>query len=140
MAHDPSEHVHPRVWGQIAVTAACMLLGPANALAQETLAQVGTPVEIGLSPQQREAVARIVQARLADEFRLYALTWMYHWNVDGIEFAQLHELFGKQYEALAEMVDAVAERVQQLGYEASVSADSSRSGVPRSSARSDAVG
>ena len=38
-----------------------------------------------------------------------------HWNVKGIEFYQLHELFEELYETFEEHVDTVAERASALG-------------------------
>ncbi|MDS0284604.1 DNA starvation/stationary phase protection protein Dps [Haloarcula onubensis] len=38
-----------------------------------------------------------------------------HWNVKGIEFYQLHELFQELYESLEPHIDAVAERSSALG-------------------------
>ena len=51
---------------------------------------------------------------LADTYVLYVKTQNYHWNVVGPRFQILHETFGDQYEALAEAVDAVAERLRAL--------------------------
>jgi starvation-inducible DNA-binding protein len=51
---------------------------------------------------------------LADLHVLYTKTHNYHWNVTGPQFYSLHKLLEEQYEALAESIDAVAERVRQL--------------------------
>lgn len=51
---------------------------------------------------------------LADVYLLALKTHGYHWNVEGALFPQLHELFGKQYEALFAAADDVAERVRAL--------------------------
>ena len=52
---------------------------------------------------------------LADEYVLYTKTRNYHWNVTGPHFNDLHKLFEAQYDALAEVVDEVAERIRALG-------------------------
>ncbi|MEO7653353.1 MAG: DNA starvation/stationary phase protection protein, partial [Bryobacteraceae bacterium] len=39
----------------------------------------------------------------------------YHWNVTGPHFAQLHLLFGKQYEEVDDVIDNAAERIRALG-------------------------
>src|SRR5205814_8721733 len=39
----------------------------------------------------------------------------HHWQVSGHTFYSLHLLFDKHYEEQAELVDAIAERVQLLG-------------------------
>lgn len=50
----------------------------------------------------------------ADTFKLYLQTLNFHWHVHGIHFAQLHLMFEKQYETLAEFMDEVAERIRIL--------------------------
>ena len=71
--------------------------------------------DIGLTNQQREGVIEILNARLSDNVTLYIKTRKYHWNVRGIEFAQLHAFFETQYDQLEEAMDEIAERVVQLG-------------------------
>ena len=60
---------------------------------------------------------RIVDALnqvLADAYALMALTHLAHWNIEGSDFFELHKAFQKQYEALFEAVDDIAERVRAL--------------------------
>jgi starvation-inducible DNA-binding protein len=71
--------------------------------------------EIGLLEKDRQEVARILRAILADEYVLYTKTRNFHWNVTGPNFSELHSLFERQYEALNETVDSVAERIRALG-------------------------
>lgn len=71
--------------------------------------------DVGLTERQREAVIDILNARLSDTVTLYVKTRKYHWNVRGIEFAQLHEFFEEQYDQLEEAMDEIAERVRQVG-------------------------
>jgi starvation-inducible DNA-binding protein len=52
---------------------------------------------------------------LADTMTLRDLYKKSHWQVAGPSFYQLHLLFDKHYEEQAELVDAIAERVQLLG-------------------------
>ncbi|MEM9243223.1 MAG: DNA starvation/stationary phase protection protein [Pseudomonadota bacterium] len=52
---------------------------------------------------------------LADTYALYLKTQNYHWNVEGKDFFALHGVFEEQYEALADAVDEIAERVRMLG-------------------------
>jgi starvation-inducible DNA-binding protein len=70
---------------------------------------------IGLADGARDRVVGLLGALLADEYLLYTKTRNYHWNVTGPHFSQLHDLFETQYEALAEIVDEVAERIRALG-------------------------
>ena len=52
---------------------------------------------------------------LANSYLLSLKTQNYHWNVVGENFKPLHELFGAQYEELADAIDEVAERMRALG-------------------------
>lgn len=49
---------------------------------------------------------------LADTFSMYLKAHNFHWNVEGSDFPQLHELFGKIYEELQEAVDSIAEHIR----------------------------
>jgi len=62
----------------------------------------------------REAVDNLNQL-LADTTTLRDLYKKHHWQVAGPTFYQLHLLFDKHYEQQAELVDAIAERIQLLG-------------------------
>ena len=46
---------------------------------------------------------------------LYTKTLNYHWNITGPEFIALHLLLEEQYDALAESIDEIAERVRKMG-------------------------
>jgi starvation-inducible DNA-binding protein len=52
---------------------------------------------------------------LADTMTLRDMYKKHHWQVSGSTFYQLHLLFDKHFGEQAELVDAVAERVQTLG-------------------------
>jgi starvation-inducible DNA-binding protein len=52
---------------------------------------------------------------LADTITMRDLYKKSHWQVAGPTFYQLHLLFDKHFEAQAELVDAIAERIQMLG-------------------------
>jgi starvation-inducible DNA-binding protein len=71
-------------------------------------------IHIGLSDQQRETAISILNTLLADEFVLYAKSRRFHWNVEGLNFSELHNLFEKQYEQLGQFIDEIAERVRAL--------------------------
>lgn len=49
---------------------------------------------------------------LANTYAIYLKTQNYHWNVKGMHFAALHQLFDAQYNELAESVDAIAEHIR----------------------------
>lgn len=65
-----------------------------------------------------QALIKELEQLLADTYALYLKTQNYHWHVKGPHFSQLHELFQGQYEALAENIDEVAERIVMLGGQA----------------------
>jgi starvation-inducible DNA-binding protein len=70
---------------------------------------------IGISDTNRQAIVKILNTLLADEYVLYTKTRNYHWNVVGPQFNDLHKFFEAQYEALNDIVDDVAERSRALG-------------------------
>jgi len=51
---------------------------------------------------------------LADTFAMYLKAHMFHWNVTGPNFPQLHEFFGDLYEELHGAVDPIAEQIRTL--------------------------
>jgi starvation-inducible DNA-binding protein len=54
---------------------------------------------------------------LADTFALALKTQSFHWNVEGPDFSQYHNLFGEIYEELFGGIDGLAEQVRTLdGY------------------------
>jgi starvation-inducible DNA-binding protein len=61
-----------------------------------------------------ESVALLNQV-LADSMTLRDLYKKHHWQVSGATFYQLHLLYDKHYGEQAELIDALAERVQTLG-------------------------
>ncbi|MDR3272541.1 MAG: DNA starvation/stationary phase protection protein [Flavobacteriaceae bacterium] len=71
---------------------------------------------IGISEENKQAVADNLNKLLANEFVLYTKTRKYHWNVEGLAFNSLHALFEDQYNELADIIDNVAERVRKLGH------------------------
>jgi starvation-inducible DNA-binding protein len=51
---------------------------------------------------------------MADSFVLYYKAHSYHWNVEGADFKQYHDLFGDIYEEIFGAVDTLAEHIRQL--------------------------
>ena len=70
---------------------------------------------IDLNSETREQVVTLLNQQLADTFDLYSQTKQAHWNVKGMQFMQLHELFDKLAAELLVNVDDIAERVTSLG-------------------------
>ena len=50
----------------------------------------------------------------ASLFQLFQKTWVYHWNVVGSDFYQLHTVFGEQYTAMFEELDRLTEHMRYL--------------------------
>ena len=50
----------------------------------------------GISDDNRKAVTALLNQQLADHYVLLTKTKFYHWNVEGPEFHDLHELFDAQ--------------------------------------------
>ncbi len=72
-------------------------------------------VHIGLAVANRAKIIQILNTLLADEHLLYTKTRNYHWNVTGIHFTTLHELFEQQYNQIKVMADDIAERTRMMG-------------------------
>ena len=60
-----------------------------------------------------ELLASLKQA-MADSFVLYYKAHSYHWNVEGADFKQYHDLFAVIYQEIFEAIDTIAEHVRQL--------------------------
>ena len=78
-------------------------------------------INMGLSKEQRETMAKAVTALLADTYALYFKTHAYHWNVTGPRFHDLHTMFEEQYTELWTATDDIAERIRALGVLAPIS-------------------
>lgn len=52
---------------------------------------------------------------LADTFAFRLKTQYYHWNIEGPDFIQYHDFFGKLYTAADADIDLVAEHIRALG-------------------------
>jgi starvation-inducible DNA-binding protein len=76
---------------------------------------------IGITEANRKTVADQLAKLLADEFVLYTKTLNAHWNLEGPDFHSVHLYFEELYEQAQEFIDAVAERIRQLGHYAPAS-------------------
>lgn len=68
-----------------------------------------------ISKETREKLIETLNARLADASDLKSQAKQAHWNVKGMEFFQLHELFDKVAIQTEEYTDLIAERAVILG-------------------------
>ena len=76
---------------------------------------VSQRLPIGLNEATRKGSVTMLNQLLADTISLRDMYKKHHWQVVGPTFYQLHLLYDKHYEEQAELVDAIAERIQILG-------------------------
>ncbi len=73
------------------------------------------PTRIALSEEQKQQVVAVMQDKLASALDMYSQAKFAHWNVKGINFYQLHLVFDSVAEKIFPQIDAIAERLTQLG-------------------------
>jgi starvation-inducible DNA-binding protein len=71
--------------------------------------------KIDLPSETREKLIQTLNARLADALDLKSQAKQAHWNVKGIHFFQLHELFDQVSTEVEAFMDLIAERATTLG-------------------------
>ena len=71
--------------------------------------------KIDLQKGKREKLIEILNSRLADASDLKSQVKQAHWNVKGMSFIALHELFDSIATAVEAHIDLIAERVTTLG-------------------------
>ena len=62
-----------------------------------------------------EKLYKLLSDAQASLFVLFQKTWMYHWTVTGVNFPQLHTLFGEEYTTMFEEIDTLTEHLRYLG-------------------------
>jgi starvation-inducible DNA-binding protein len=60
-----------------------------------------------------EELAKALKIAFASEFSFYLKAHYFHWNVEGENFQQYHELFGGIYEEVYGNIDAFAENIRK---------------------------
>lgn len=73
------------------------------------------PTRIDLAADIRQGVVELLSQTLAASLDLKTQVKQAHWNVKGLDFYQLHQLFDEMAGELEEFVDMVAERITALG-------------------------
>ncbi len=71
--------------------------------------------KIDIDKETREKMIGHLNARLADSLDLKSQSKQAHWNVKGMNFIALHELFDQVAEEVEGYTDTIAERVTTLG-------------------------
>ena len=69
----------------------------------------------GLNLESRKKLINILNQSLADVTDLAANLKQAHWNVKGLEFISLHEMFDKLAKNANVQIDLIAERITSLG-------------------------
>ena len=80
-----------------------------------TATQPGFRTSVDISEKQRTAIIELLGKRLADAADLKTQTKYAHWNVKGMNFIALHELFDAIAGHVEEHIDLIAERITVLG-------------------------
>lgn len=71
--------------------------------------------KIDLAKGKREKLVKILNERLADAIDLKSQAKQAHWNVKGMNFIALHELFDQVSTEVETHIDDIAERITTLG-------------------------
>ena len=99
---------------------------PAGASAGQGEPAIDT--KLPLDAGERENSTQVLQGILYDLASLQSNVHQAHWNIEGIEYIQLHEFYQDLYETLFKFIDEAAERKLQLG----VPADNRPEGIVKS--------
>ena len=62
-----------------------------------------------------EELAKALKIVFASEFSFYLKAHYFHWNVEGPDFAEFHDLFGGIYEEVYGSIDPFAENIRKSG-------------------------
>ena len=62
-----------------------------------------------------EQLQRAAKVAFASEYTFYLKAHFFHWNVEGINFQELHSLFGTIYEEVYGSIDDFAEKIRSMG-------------------------
>ena len=62
-----------------------------------------------------EELHRAAKVAFSSTFSFYLKAHNFHWNVEGTDFLQYHDLFGKIYEEVYGAIDDFAEKIRAMG-------------------------
>jgi len=63
-----------------------------------------------------DELSQALKVVLANHYAFSLKAQNFHWNVEGPDFKQYHDLFGEIYEEVYGSVDTIAERVRTIGF------------------------
>lgn len=84
-------------------------------MSNTNLQQYIYPSRIDFSNEKRSEIVGIINGTLATTLDLKTQVKQAHWNVKGMDFYQLHQLFDEIAGELEEYIDMFAERITALG-------------------------
>jgi starvation-inducible DNA-binding protein len=61
-----------------------------------------------------DALIKALKEAMADVITFYFMAHGYHWNVEGQDFSQYHNLFGDIYEDVYGSIDPLAENIRKM--------------------------
>jgi starvation-inducible DNA-binding protein len=61
-----------------------------------------------------DGLIKSLKVLLSDVVTFYFMSHGYHWNVEGSDFSQYHDLFGDIYEDVYPSIDSIAENIRKL--------------------------
>src|SRR3970282_255714 len=70
----------------------------------------------GINARDRARIAQGLSRLLADTYLLYLKTHNFHWNVEGLMFQTLHQMFMEQYTEAWNAIDLIAVRIRSLDH------------------------
>ena len=70
---------------------------------------------VALPEDVKKKVVEILNTCLAGSLDMYSQAKYAHWNVKGVNFYQLHLVFDAVAKTIFKQIDAIAERITQLG-------------------------
>lgn len=62
-----------------------------------------------------EELVKAARVAFASEYSFFIKAQNFHWNVEGPDFLQYHDLFGKIYGEVYDSIDTFAEQIRGLG-------------------------
>jgi len=62
-----------------------------------------------------EELVKAARVAFASEYSFFIKAQNFHWNVEGPDFLQYHDLFGKIYGEVYDSIDTFAEQIRALG-------------------------
>lgn len=71
-------------------------------------------IKIGIDDSARKKITDILEVFLASEVVLNMKIRNYHWNVEAMNFSELHNFFEELYGQSTESIDDIAERIRML--------------------------